>query len=83
MILLANHGLIALGMTTTEALNVTDMCVKSAEILWGVLAIGAPVFLSDEEVMHIYRRPDEIYRRKMFAESLKDNSHDRKIGSSD
>ncbi len=71
VILLANHGLIALGMTTTEALSVTDMCVKSAEILWGVLSVGAPVFLSEEEVMHIYRRPDEIYRRKMFAELLK------------
>lgn len=69
VILLANHGVIALGQTSTEALHITDMCVKSADILWGALAAGSPVFLSDEEVLHIYRRPDEIYRRKMFVES--------------
>ncbi len=72
VILLANHGVIALGQTPTEALNITDMCVKAAEILSGVLAIGAPVFLSEEQVMHIYRRPDEIYRRKMFMEPPKE-----------
>jgi len=73
VILLANHGVIALGQTTTEALNITDMCVKSAEILWGALAIGGPVFLSEEQVMHIYRRPDEIYRRKMFTGLLEES----------
>lgn len=71
VILLANHGLIALGQTTTEALNITDMCVKGAEILWGSLAAGGPVFLSETDVMHLYRRPDEIYRRKMFTEEKK------------
>ena len=67
VILLANHGLIALAQTATEALNITDMCIKGAEILWGALAIGGAVFLSDEEVMHLYRRPDEVYRRKLFT----------------
>jgi len=67
MILLANHGLITLGKTTTEAFNVTLMAVKAAEILFGALCSGTPQFLSEEEVRHIYRRPDEIYRRKMFA----------------
>lgn len=68
VILLANHGLIALAQTTTEALNITDMCIKGAEILWGALAIGEPVFLSDDDVMHLYKRPDEIYRRKLFVD---------------
>ncbi len=67
VILLANHGLITLAQTATEALNISDMCIKGAEILWGALAVGDPVFLSDEDVMHLYRRPDEIYRRKLFV----------------
>jgi ribulose-5-phosphate 4-epimerase/fuculose-1-phosphate aldolase len=67
VILLANHGVITLGQTPQEALNIMDMCVKSADILWGVLAIGAPVFMSEAEIMHINGRPDEIYRRQLFV----------------
>lgn len=66
VILLASHGLIALGSTTTEALNITMMADKAANILWGVLQLGKVPFMSEEEVMHIYKRPDEIYRRKQF-----------------
>ena len=67
VILLANHGLITLAQTTTEALNITFMADKAADILWGALQLGDVPFLSEEEVMHIYRRPDEIYRRKLFV----------------
>jgi rhamnose utilization protein RhaD (predicted bifunctional aldolase and dehydrogenase) len=66
VILMANHGLIALGQTTTEALNITMMADKAAEILWGAMQLGDVPFMSKEDVMHIYRRPDEIYRRKQF-----------------
>jgi len=69
VILLANHGLIVLGMTTDEALSITMMSVKAAEIFAGACAIGEPVFMSAEDVMHIYRRPDEIYRRQGFVGS--------------
>jgi rhamnose utilization protein RhaD (predicted bifunctional aldolase and dehydrogenase) len=68
VILLANHGLIALGQTPSEILNVTAMCVKAAHIFAGACAVGEPVFMSREDVLHIYRRPDEIYRRKQFVE---------------
>lgn len=67
VILLQNHGLIALGQTPTEVLNITAMCVKAASIFAGVCAIGEPVFMSQADIMHIYRRPDEIYRRKLFV----------------
>ena len=67
VVLLANHGLIALGQTTREALNITAMCVKSAEIFSGACAVGEPVFMSQADINHIYRRPDEIYRRKRFV----------------
>jgi len=68
VILLANHGLIALGQTHTEALNITAMAVKAAEIFAGACMIGEPVFMSQADIMHIYKRPDEIYRRKQFVE---------------
>lgn len=66
VILMANHGLIALGQTPTDALNITAMCVKAAAIFAGACAVGEPVFMSQEDIAHIYRRPDEIYRRRMF-----------------
>ena len=67
VILLQNHGVIALGQTPTEVLNITAMCVKAATIFTGACAIGEPVFMSQADIMHIYRRPDEIYRRKLFV----------------
>lgn len=68
VILLANHGLIALGQTPMEILNITAMCVKAAHIFAGACAIGEPVFMSREDILHIVRRPDELYRRKLFVE---------------
>jgi rhamnose utilization protein RhaD (predicted bifunctional aldolase and dehydrogenase) len=66
VILMANHGLIALGQTPTDALNITAMCVKAATIFAGACAVGEPVFMSAEDITHIYLRPDEIYRRNLF-----------------
>lgn len=66
VILMANHGLIALGQTPVDALNITAMCVKAAAIFAGACAVGEPVFMSPQDIAHIYRRPDEIYRRSMF-----------------
>ena len=67
VILMANHGLIALAQTPVEALNITAMCVKAAAIFAGSCAVGEPTFMSQADIMHIYRRPDEIYRRQMFV----------------
>lgn len=68
VILLANHGLIALGQTPTEVLNITAMTVKAAHIFAGACMVGEPVFMTREDILHIYKRPDEIYRRKQFVE---------------
>ncbi|MDX1995912.1 MAG: class II aldolase/adducin family protein [bacterium] len=67
LLLLANHGLIALGTTPGEVLNVTAMAVKAARTFVGALSIGKPVFMSREDILHIYKRPDEIYRRAGFV----------------
>lgn len=68
VILLENHGVIALGDTPTEILNITAMVVKAAKIFAGALMIGEPTFMTTEDVWHIYKRPDEIYRRQLFVD---------------
>jgi rhamnose utilization protein RhaD (predicted bifunctional aldolase and dehydrogenase) len=68
VILLENHGVIALGNTPSEILNITAMVVKSAKIFAGALMIGTPTFMTTDDIWHIYKRPDEIYRRKLFVD---------------
>ena len=68
VILLENHGVIALGDTPSEILNITTMVVKGAKIFAGALMIGEPTFMTSEDVWHIYKRPDEIYRRNLFVD---------------
>ncbi len=67
LILLENHGMIALGDSPAEVLNITAMAVKAARIFHGALLTGKPTRLPDDEVWHVYRRPDEIYRRQRFV----------------
>ena len=67
LILLENHGMIALGDSPTEILNITAMAVKAARIHVGALLTGKPTYLPEDEVWHLYRRPDEIYRRNLFV----------------
>jgi rhamnose utilization protein RhaD (predicted bifunctional aldolase and dehydrogenase) len=66
MVLLQNHGLIALGATAHEVNAITAMACKSARILAGTYAFGGPHFFSPEDVAKIHTRPDEIYRRKVI-----------------
>ena len=74
VILLQNHGVIALGKTPTEVLNITSMCVKAAHIFMGAVALGGAVFMDKADIWHIYDRPDEIYRRKMFVHEMKEDT---------
>ncbi len=67
LILLENHGMIALGDSPAEILNITAMAVKAARVFHGALLTGKPTRLPDDEVWHVYRRPDEIYRRQRFV----------------
>ncbi|MDH7484751.1 MAG: class II aldolase/adducin family protein [Anaerolineae bacterium] len=63
VILMQNHGLIALGRTAQEVENITAMAVKTARVLLGTAAFGGPHFLSAQAVQRIHTRPDELYRR--------------------
>jgi len=64
VILMQNHGMIALGNSAKEVDSVTAMYEKTCRILLGTFAFGGPHFLSEEHVMRIFTRPDEAYRRR-------------------
>jgi rhamnose utilization protein RhaD (predicted bifunctional aldolase and dehydrogenase) len=67
VLLMENHGVLALGTTAQEVLNITHMLVKTCRILAQTLAVGGPRFLSSAQVDRIDNRPDELARRRGFA----------------
>jgi rhamnose utilization protein RhaD (predicted bifunctional aldolase and dehydrogenase) len=67
VLLMENHGVIALGSTAQEVLNITHMLVKTCRILAHSIAAGGPRFLSPAQVERIDKRPDELARRKGFV----------------
>jgi rhamnose utilization protein RhaD (predicted bifunctional aldolase and dehydrogenase) len=67
VILMQNHGLIALGSTAQQVEDITAMVVKASRVLLGAYALGGPHFLSLENVARIHTRPDELYRRGVLG----------------
>lgn len=65
-IFMRNHGFIALGKSAKQVLQISQMAVKSAEILSGAFAVGTPRFMTDEQVDRIAGRDDEHYRQKIL-----------------
>ena len=61
-----NHGFIALGKSGKQVLQISQMAVKSAEILNGAFAVGTPQFMTPEQVARISGRDDEHYRQKVL-----------------
>jgi rhamnose utilization protein RhaD (predicted bifunctional aldolase and dehydrogenase) len=68
VILMQNHGLIALGRSADQVENITAMAVKTARVLLGTYALGGPHFMTSQAVERIHTRPDEAYRRKLLGE---------------
>ena len=68
VILMQNHGLIALGRNAGQVENITAMAVKTARVLLGTYALGGPHFMTPQAVERIHTRPDEAYRRKLLGE---------------
>lgn len=66
LILIVNHGLIAVGPTPEAVLAATLMAVKAAKILIGASGLGGPVFMDPKEVTHIHNRLDEHFRQKQL-----------------
>jgi rhamnose utilization protein RhaD (predicted bifunctional aldolase and dehydrogenase) len=67
IILLQNHGIIAVGASPKAVLGSLLMAEKAAEIFVGAAALGGPVFLTTEQCERIAGRPDEHYRQKMLG----------------
>lgn len=53
LILLQNHGMIAVGETADEVLMITEMTVKFAEIFLGAAMMGGPEFMKPNLVTQI------------------------------
>ena len=66
VILLQNHGLIALGASTGAVLATSLMAEKAARIFLAALTLGKCTCLSPENVARIDSRPDEHYRQRML-----------------
>lgn len=64
LILLANHGTIALGPTMLSVLACTMMAEKAAAIFVGAAALGGPKYLTAREVQRIATRKDEAHRQR-------------------
>lgn len=67
IILLQNHGIIAVGPSPKAVLGSLLMAEKAAEIFVGASALGGPVFLTAAQCERIAGRPDEHYRQKMLG----------------
>ena len=66
LILLQNHGIIAIGATSNAVMACILMATKAANIFMGAAAMGGPNFLTQQHVERIAGRPDEAYRRKQL-----------------
>jgi rhamnose utilization protein RhaD (predicted bifunctional aldolase and dehydrogenase) len=64
LLLMVNHGPVALGGTAQEVFNIMLMADKWARILCGTYALGGPKFLPDGEAEHVEGRLDEVVRRQ-------------------
>ncbi|TSA31282.1 MAG: class II aldolase [Opitutales bacterium] len=67
IILLQNHGIIAVGPSPKAVLGSLLMAEKAAEIFVGAAALGGPAFLTSAQCARIAGRPDEHYRQKMLG----------------
>jgi rhamnose utilization protein RhaD (predicted bifunctional aldolase and dehydrogenase) len=64
VLIMQNHGMIALGQTPGEVDSIMQMFTKTCRVLLGTYAMGGPNFLTEGNVNRIFTRPDEAYRRK-------------------
>lgn len=67
VVLLQNHGMIALGRSAVQVENITAMMVKTSRVLLSTYATGGPRFMPQHEVDRIIGRPDEHYRQRLLG----------------
>ncbi|MEM7735533.1 MAG: class II aldolase/adducin family protein [Deinococcota bacterium] len=69
VILMENHGPVALGQSSQEVLNIMLMLDKWAKTLLGTYQIQGPRFLTQDDTNRIDNRNDEAYRRKQLVQN--------------
>jgi rhamnose utilization protein RhaD (predicted bifunctional aldolase and dehydrogenase) len=67
LMLMENHGIVALGMQPADVLNISLMADKWSRTILGTYTMGGPKYLSQEQVERIDTRPDEAYRRRLLS----------------
>jgi rhamnose utilization protein RhaD (predicted bifunctional aldolase and dehydrogenase) len=67
VVIIQNHGMIALGRTPQQVEDIHRMEVKVARILLGTYAAGGPRFMPQHDVDRIHTRPDELYRKQRLG----------------
>jgi rhamnose utilization protein RhaD (predicted bifunctional aldolase and dehydrogenase) len=67
LVLLGNHGIVALGATATEVETITTMAVKAARVRSVALSAGALAPLGIEHARELAGRPDEAARRTLLG----------------
>jgi rhamnose utilization protein RhaD (predicted bifunctional aldolase and dehydrogenase) len=67
LVLLGNHGIVALGATATEVETVTTMAVKAARVRGVALGAGTLAPLGIEHARELAGRPDEAARRTLLG----------------
>ncbi len=67
VVYLQNHGVIALGASPDEAVNIVRMAIKAARLRLGALQAGGIHPLSDAVVAHLLGRSDEQYRQRILG----------------
>ncbi|MDQ0765523.1 class II aldolase/adducin family protein [Streptomyces canus] len=66
LVLLGNHGIVALGRTAEEVEAITAMCVKAARVRRIALGSGSLATLAVESAYALAARPDEDLRRRLL-----------------
>ena len=69
LVLLGNHGIVALGATAAEVETITTMAVKAARIRSVALAAGTMSPLGIDHARELAGRPDEAARRTLLGGS--------------
>ena len=67
LVLLGNHGIVALGASATEAETITTMAVKAARVRAVALGAGTPAPLGIDHARELAGRPDEAARRTLLG----------------
>ena len=67
LLLMENHGMVALGQRVKDVINISMMADKWARTILGTYTMGGPKNLTIEQARRIETRPDEAYRRKQIT----------------